>query len=30
MSIIEQVIEVRAWKEYRALTGSSHYRLCKE
>ena len=30
MSMIEQMVETRAWKEVRGLTENSNCRLCKE
>ena len=30
MSMIEQMVETRAWKEVRGFTENSHSRLCKE
>ena len=30
MSMIEQMVETRTWKEVRGLTENSQWRLCKE
>ena len=30
MSMVEQMVETRAWKEARGLTENTQYRLCKE
>ena len=30
MSLIEEMVETRAWKEFKGLTENSQCRLCKE
>ena len=30
MSMLEQMVETRAWKEVRGLSGNSQYVLCRE
>ena len=30
MSVLEQMVETRAWKEVRGLTENSQRRLCKQ